>query len=290
VVHQNEIGNFESNNRESFFPNGLLTSYCVPEGKGKEAIWSSISSSIINKKTTPMVPMWKRTIRVAAILLPFAIVSFFTLMYLTGKRSYVVEPGAQLVMFLPDSSRVILNADTKISFNSATWGLSRRVEMEGEALFHVKKGKQFRVVTSTSTTQVLGTIFNVYSRQNEVRVLCIEGSVQVTHRRTKQTQVLTPGLKTTSNAKAILHSTPERKEAMASWINGEFFFENEPLQNVLEEISRQFKVTVKYNNAIKRNYTGYFNNKNLNEALDLVCLPMNLSWIEANGEYRVTEK
>jgi len=268
----------------------LMLSFRVPVQKDKEEIWNSISHGISQVKEVSVVPLWKKTLRAAAVLIPFAFVAFSLTYYYVGKKEYYAQAGSQLVVILPDSSNVLLNADTRIEYNSATWSFNRKVKMAGEALFTVRKGKQFSVVSGESTTQVLGTVFNVYSRGNEVRVVCLEGKVQVQNNKTKQRVILNPGLKTVAKEQQLAVPVEETKEAMGSWTNGEFFYSNEPLQNVVDELSRQFNIKIKSINLKGRNYTGYFNKNNLNEALDLVCLPMKLSWIEKNGIIQVTEQ
>jgi hypothetical protein len=47
-------------------------------------------------------------------------------------------------------------------------------------------------------------------------------------------------------------------------------------------LERQFDVDVFIDGDTNRYYTGYFNNKNLNGALELICIPMNLEW-QVNG-------
>ncbi len=267
----------------------LVSSFIVPVKLDKEEIWNNISNGIIQVKEVSVVPLWKKTLRVAAVLIPFAFVVFSVSYYYVGKKEFYAHAGSQLTVILPDSSKVLLNADTRIEYNSSTWNFNRKVEMTGEALFTVKKGKQFSVISGESTTQVLGTIFNVYSRGNEVRVVCLEGKVQVQNNKTKQRVVLNPGLKTVAKEQQLTIPVEETKEAMGSWTNGEFFYTNEPLKNVFDELSRQFNVKFETKNFSNRKYTGYFNKNNLNEALDLVCLPMNLNWKIVNGVVQVTE-
>ena len=43
-------------------------------------------------------------------------------------------------------------------------------------------------------------------------------------------------------------------------------------------MERQFKVEIITKNIGERFYTGYFNNRNLKDALEMVCLPMNLKY------------
>ncbi len=268
----------------------LMGSFSVPVKSDKEEIWNSISNSISQKKEVAIVPLWKRSLRVAAVAIPFALLIFSATLYFTGQNEYYAQAGNQLSVILPDSSRVLLNAETKVSFNSVTWKYNRKVKMTGEALFTVKKGETFSVVSGESTTQVLGTVFNIYFRGSEVRVVCLEGKVKVKNNITQQSVILNPGLKTVAKAKQLTAPVAENREAISSWTNGEFYYTNEPLKNVIDEISRQYNVKIKTIDLKGRNYSGYFNKNSISKALDLVCLPMNLSWVEINGVIQVTEK
>lgn len=83
---------------------------------------------------------------------------------------------------LPDSSIVILNSNTKVTFDS-NWKnqSSRQVSIEGEAFFsitHQKDHQPFRVITSRGiSVEVLGTEFNMYSRSQETKVVLSSGLV-----------------------------------------------------------------------------------------------------------------
>ena len=56
---------------------------------------------------------------------------------------------------------------------------SRKVSLEGEAFFEVNPGKKFEVVSKFGKTIVLGTSFNIYSRNSSYQVTCMTGKVKV---------------------------------------------------------------------------------------------------------------
>jgi len=256
----------------------LMGSFCVPAKSDKEEIWKRISNSIGQDKVVAIVPLWKRSLRVAAILLPLMVVTSAGLIYFKGKTQINTPMGQQVTVLLPDSSSVTLNADSHLKFNSSTWFLFRSVELSGEALFRVKKGKTFSVEAAGTTTQVLGTVFNVFSRNSEVRVNCFEGRVRVTSNKSKTSVILEHGHTTKLSKAELTPPTKFSNENAASWTNGEFQFIDEPIGKVFEELARQFAVQIVINTNSNRLYTGYFNNQNLEEALNLVCQPMGLTW------------
>ncbi|MDQ6529771.1 FecR family protein [Flavobacterium sp. LHD-85] len=109
---------------------------------------------------------------------------------LTAKIKYVV---------LPDSSKVELGPNSKISYG-ANFALNRKIEIDGEAYFNVKKDKQhpFQVFCDETTTTVLGTSFTVKESENEqVTVELFEGSVQMNVKGQSQKWILKPGDKFT---------------------------------------------------------------------------------------------
>jgi len=100
---------------------------------------------------------------------------------------------------LPDSSKVELGPKSKIIYGN-NFALNRKIEIDGEAYFKVKKDKQhpFQVFCDETTTTVLGTSFTVKKSKNEeVTVELFEGSVQMNVKGQNQKWILKPGDKFT---------------------------------------------------------------------------------------------
>ncbi len=189
--------------------------------------------------------------------------------------------GKQIVYNLPDGSIITLNAGTKIKYNPKKWETNRFVIMSGEAFFKVKSGNLFVVKTGNIYSTVLGTSFNINTRNDKVEVACITGKVQVQSERDKESSViLTPGLL----CKVSNDGTPEKSEKFniqqkTGWIKGEFYFSNAPLKEVFLELERQFSVQIKYQKEIgDQTFTGRFNNKNMNNAFEMVSLAAGLNF------------
>jgi transmembrane sensor len=84
---------------------------------------------------------------------------------------------------LPDSSRVFLNINSKLTYPKNFIAAVRKVELHGEGFFEVEhKDKQaFEVKCRNSITRVLGTSFNVkgYDLDKEVEVTVLTGLVEL---------------------------------------------------------------------------------------------------------------
>ncbi|MHC1703729.1 MAG: FecR family protein [Tenuifilaceae bacterium] len=261
----------------------LLKSLKVPTGKPKEQVWQTILENIEHQKEAKVISITSIALRIAASLLLLGSIGGSIWIWGFGKVAVYAPKGQHISHILPDSSQIQLNADTRISYNKVLWNLSRKVKLNGEALFKVKKGEQFDVVTELTTTSVLGTTFDVYARNGKVKVSCIEGKVQVKTHKTESKVILTAGLFTQIHEQKLSIPVEKTIKEEVAWSDGEFFFINTPFNDVLKEIERQFNVEVEYIGEKGRFYSGYFNNKDLNDALRLVCIPMEMSY-SVNGK------
>ena len=138
----------------------------------------------IAKSTTSPKKTWTNWIQVAAVgLLLLAMIGVGS-MYLVPKPTLVnltTDFGQIQTHLLPDGSKVILNANSTLRFEKY-WSTDspRKVQLEGEAFFEVKKqsaATQFRVHTNQGIIQVLGTSFNVSQRADLLEVALLEGNV-----------------------------------------------------------------------------------------------------------------
>ena len=93
---------------------------------------------------------------------------------------YSTGNGKRINLFLPDSSEVILNANSEISYDPILWSEGKRIiRLQGEAYFRVTKieGKKFDVLADDLRIKVLGTEFNVNVRDDKSEVVLEEGMV-----------------------------------------------------------------------------------------------------------------
>ncbi len=92
--------------------------------------------------------------------------------------------GEKKEIMLPDSSVVVLNANSTLRY-AAAWDdrQPREVWLAGEAFFEVKKkpvtSQQFLVHASTLEVEVLGTSFNVNHRRDKTQVVLNTGKIRL---------------------------------------------------------------------------------------------------------------
>ncbi|MTB51684.1 FecR family protein [Lewinella sp. W8] len=156
-----------------------------------------------------------------------------------SSNQFVSAPGSTEVIRLPEGSTVRLNADSELRFDQPEG--QRQVALTGEAFFEVEKAAEpFSVNTSLGTVTVLGTAFNVYTRDGFMEVGCTEGRVSVSFAGVRDTFLLTPG-------KSVAYAdgqTPVTADTLAreitDWLDGSSRFSRRPLAEVLAELTRQY--------------------------------------------------
>jgi len=191
----------------------------------------------------------------------------------------------QKEIILPDNSKVSLNAGSIITYDAENWNTNRTIQLEGEAFFKVAKGEKFDVTTNNATVSVLGTEFVVNNRSTFLEVMTFEGLVQVV---TKDTILnVSKGNSIVINKDDFSNYTFEREQP--TWLEGSSSFKSTQLEIVLNELERQYDITLNIpkNLQLHRLYTGNFPHNNLEEALQSISVPMNLKY-SLKGEKTVS--
>ena len=156
----------------------------------------------------------------------------------------VVPYGRQYQIALPDGTAITLNSGSKLKFPNRM-DLSRRVYLEGEAYFDVKKnGRPFKVSTSAGTITVMGTTFNVRSYDaNHAGVALYSG--QVMFSAGDNDYLLHPGEEVVKEGDDITIQ-PISDPRASAWRNGLIVFRNQRLEAIMAEIARIYGVEVEF--------------------------------------------
>ena len=170
----------------------------------------------------------------------------------TQPIAYQTQYGETKRFMLPDSSTVLLNANSRLEWDS-DWEKhgKRLVKLDGEAFFEVKKtrGIGFVVESGGVKVKVLGTVFNVRSRRGLTDVYLESGKVNLEiDELGNRTVVMKPGNSVHYNVKkdkVAIEETSSLAQS-ASWVDGMLEFQNEPLGDILshfEELyGKKFKI------------------------------------------------
>ena len=256
------------------------------------------------RKPESKIPFFKRpalvlTLIVSVILL---ITTHFLNNYLPVSKEERIEviagKGTRKEFTLPDGTIVLLNGDSRISYDSDMLdNKQRNVSLTGEAFFKVAHDKihPFIVKTSKVAIKVLGTEFNIrdYSGDEESETTLMKGSVELTvngstHQKfilkpsekfamVKKTQIL--GVQKNSSVLTIENISPvkfggnEYIEEI-SWTENKFVFQNESFEELIPRLERWYNVQIVLQDPKIRSYrfTGIFINENIIQALEAMKL------------------
>jgi len=161
--------------------------------------------------------------------------------------------GGTYQFTLPDGSKVWLNADSKLEFPSRFNGSERNISLSGEAYFEIAKDKAhpFIVRTKNQEVTVLGTHFNISSYADEAltTTTLAEGSVKVSafdSATGRQVAVLKPNQQAIQNPTGGMQVRQVDVSEALAWKNGEFVFDDEPLESIMRKVARWYDVDVVY--------------------------------------------
>jgi ferric-dicitrate binding protein FerR (iron transport regulator) len=207
-------------------------------------------------------------------------IGIYLLFFMNNMIDFQTANAESISVELPDRSIVELNALSQLSYNKRTWDSSREVILKGEAFFKVSKGSTFEVITSVGKVSVLGTQFNVKQRDDFFEVKCFEGVVEVSSM--LATKKLLAG--DTFRIYGDSVSYDKTSNTYPEWTTNRSTFESIPLIEVIEELKRQYNIQIEYNTIdTNRIFTGGFVHDDLENALNSVTRPMDLTYIIENS-------
>ena len=245
-------------------------------------------------KTIPLSWVVTWLTRVAAILLlPVLTILFYTLSEkknLSEKYTHLVTDtlevlapmGSRTVVQLSDGSEVHLNYGSRIKYPQFFSGETRKVSLTGEGFFKVAHNpeKPFVVKAGSLNIKAVGTVFNVmaYPGDDVIETTLVNGKVILeqigTNGSSKPIGTMLPGQHVGYHLRGGDISTTEGKvEKYISWINGKLIFEDTPILQVAERLSRMFNVDFQVKEEV-RNYTYSvkLEDESLSQILDLITI------------------
>ena len=149
--------------------------------KEEKAISDYIELPVVQRST---ITLQLRTfLRYAAMLLILLGISFLIKIVVFDSQQLTIS-GKDMKLHeaytLADGSKVYLNGNSEISFSKKFGIKERKITLKGEAFFEVHRNEKmpFSITTCKTTTEVLGTSFNVYSElSGKVKVSVVTGVV-----------------------------------------------------------------------------------------------------------------
>ena len=189
--------------------------------------------------------------------------------------------GSKTKLYLPDGTLVWLNAGSRMTYSQGFGVDNRKVELEGEGYFEVKRNEKipFFVKTKDLQLQVLGTKFNFrdYPEDHEVVVSLLEGKVGLNNLlREEKEAVLSPDERAVLNkANGFLTVESVTASNASQWTDGYLFFDEELLSDIAKELERSYNVKIHIANDSLKTFRVYGNfvrrEQNIQEVLEALA-------------------
>ena len=195
-----------------------------------------------------------------------------------------IPVGGFYQLALSDGSKVWLNSMTELRFPVAFTGEERKVYLTGEAYFEVAPDSKhpFIVVTEEGMeVKVYGTEFNMSTYQHGVvQTVLVSGKVGIRVNATGKEVMLAPKQMAEYSEKTGMVRVEEANPyRYIAWKDGEFVFERETIEEIMERLGRWYDVKVFYENESlkQKRFTGVISRyENIEQVLRLIEGPATL--------------
>ena len=228
----------------------------------KQDVWMRLEQQIEisaqpQKIKTYKIPIFKRT------LIPRLITAFFitilisipTIKILNTVNIHSSYGHKTKTVSLNDGTKVHLNAGTTLSYSKNFNSTSREVTLNGEAYFEVEKGSSpFIISTDLAKVTVLGTKFNVRSREDGFEIGVNEGEVKIENK-TKSIDLKKGEQVDISIDQPKVISVSKVSNFYPGWKNNKLICDNSSLEKICKELERRYDIKIQFQDNLQKNTT-----------------------------------
>ncbi|WP_164126661.1 FecR family protein [Sphingobacterium luzhongxinii] len=168
---------------------------------------------------------------------------FFT-QQMDNIKTITTPKASNIELWLPDNTRVWLNAASTLTIDRAYNTRNRMVYLKGEAFFEVAKDaeRRFMVVSDRDTVAVYGTSFNVNSYGKHPAATLLEGKVRMQGQERKMLDLPVGYQGRWRNGQLVAMKVDVKK--YSSWKDGYFYFKQDNLNEVVQRMADWYDIEV----------------------------------------------
>ncbi len=202
----------------------------------------------------------------------------------------------RLQVILPDSTKVWLNAGSRIEYPEKFGVGTRQIKLSGEAYFDVtRKGKQpFIVTTEKLQVQVLGTKFTVndYHNSPSAEAILVSGKVNVNIAGDSLQRYfeLSPNEQLIFDEKQHATTIQSVNAAQyAEWIDGRLSFENAELGHIVSRLERWYGRSIECPRDLEVRYRLTFTvrKESLEQIIQMMQSAAPIKFQQMGDEYKI---
>lgn len=198
--------------------------------------------------------------------------------------------GEKTFVTLSDGTKVHLNSESSIRCANRFTKNNRRIFLYGEAFFEVTKGNgNFIVISENAVTTVLGTKFNINTRNNNTRVVVKKGCVLVRSKNSKNEKIeLNSGQMGLVSGTEILEKPKSVKiEKYLGWMENKLVFERKPVSEIIVELQRTYDTSIELidSTLFDRTITATFDDLSLESVISSLCIALDSEYLKNDKTY-----
>jgi ferric-dicitrate binding protein FerR (iron transport regulator) len=202
-------------------------------------------------------------------------------------KIFATKKGERATVHLADGSRVILNADSRLTVPGNFRDGDRSVQFEGQGYFDVAsiEERPFIVQTTLADVRVLGTEFDVDAHQDAVQMQVVvatgEVSVRSNHLDEAESIILRPrdlGIVLQAGGQLVRRNIDV--DRYIAWREGRLVFENASFKEVATMLERWYDLSVQLQNPSENvdGLTATFEDEPVDEVLNVIAAALNLNY------------
>ncbi|HCX24552.1 MAG: hypothetical protein CMB80_14095 [Flammeovirgaceae bacterium] len=242
-------------------------------------------------RNQPTSSIWKY----AAVVALLISASFSIWWTLGNSNSEIIQQAKNEIkqVDLPDGSTIWLSPGSTITF-ADNFLENREINLSGKAFFEVAKrnGQPFTVYSANTRTQVLGTSFNLETKDDgQVSIQVTTGKVAFSEINEEQPLLLTPGKQAQyapkREQKIVVNEV--ENENYRAWQTRKLSFTNSSINTLFNELAEYYQTNFDVEDELtKCRFTTSFENQELKEVIEILELTGNLSITQNDKGYQVT--
>lgn len=258
--------------------------------------WSKFKEKVNHNTTSKKKNIKQRTyISIAASIILLIGISVFTYLSTNNKNKFAEFNSMQEIkeLVLPDGSIVTLNRNSSIKFPKKFASKNRLVEFTGEAFFKISKNKNkpFIIKSNNAKITVLGTSFNVNSKNKKNILVTVKTGKVKFEKKNKEHLILIAGETGEIKNSKILKKKNLNKNFL-SWKTKQFEYYGEKLSKVISDFNDVYQVNITTSTTDINNLqiTTTINGKDVYVALNIICQANNLKYTTNKNNILISKK
>lgn len=232
--------------------------------------------------------------RLAAVLALFLFTGLLYTTFFAPKEEILIsfkaeKPGE--LHELKDGTKVWLSMNSEISY-AEDFGENRTLQLVGDAYFQVKRDpdRPFVIEALGTQTKVLGTAFNLTAEKNQEDIIILVDEGKVSFSKGTSSEILIKGQSASvkQSSDQIALAKVENSNHLF-WQTGVLEFDDVELSEVVKDLIKYYGNSIELENVSEElRYSGRFENKNIQEILDIISLTVNLKVEFVNEKYVIS--